>query len=583
MRTAMWLIGLSTVAIAAGARLPQTPGEPANAAGQTRAVDAISLAPAALAPPNPLAAITSDRILAHVSALAADQMEGRAPGTLGEERAVAYLADEFARMGLQPGNPDGTYVQRVPLIGFHGAATASFNVKGTRQPLQIPSDLIAVSRQGLADVAVQDSDVVFVGYGVVAPELGWDDFKNVDVRGKTLVMLVGDPPVPDPTNSQSLDPGTFGGAAMTYYGRWTYQYEIAAARGAAAAILVHETGPAGYPWDVVQSNYTRENLGIDAPGESTRHAPVDAWMTLDRAKKLFADAGLDYDRLKGQAATRTFSPVPLSATASFTVKNTLRIIASRNVIAKLEGSDPVLKNEYVMYTAHWDSFGINPAAKGDQIMNGALDNGSGMAVMLTMAEAFARMPVRPKRSLLFLSPTAEEATMLGAKYYAQQPLWPLEKTLADINMDIMNFWGRTHAIVSIGKSLTTLDEILDAEAAKQGRVVRPDPEPEKGYFYRSDHFELAKQGVPSLHFLHPGAEYLDQPADYGQRKRDEYTTTAYHKPNDDVRADWDLRGAVEDAVLLFRIGLAVSEATAYPEWRPGTEFRAIRAQRLGRK
>lgn len=534
-------------------------------------------------PADPSAVITSERILAHVSALASDQMEGRAPGTAGEERAVAYLSNAFTRMGLQPGNPDGTYVQRVPLIAFRGTATASVTVKGARQPLQIPADLIAVSRQGRADVAVDNADLVFVGYGVVAPELGWDDFKNVDVRGKTIVMLVGDPPVPDPANPQALDPRTFGGAAMTYYGRWTYKYEIAAAKGAAAAIIVHETGPAGYPYDVVQSNYTRENLGIDAPGESARHAPVDAWMTLDRAKKLFADTGLDFDRLKAQAATREFTPVPLHATASFTVKNTLRTIASQNVIAKLEGSDPSLKNEYVMYTAHWDSFGINPAAAGDQIMNGALDDGSGMAVMLTMAEAFARMPVRPKRSILFLSPTAEEATMLGAKFYAQQPLWPLEKTLADINMDIMNFWGRTHAVVSIGRGMTTLDDVLDAEAAKQGRVVRPDPEPEKGYFYRSDHFELAKQGVPSLHFLHPGAEYLNQPADYGQRKRDEYTTTAYHKPSDDVRADWDLRGAVEDAVLLFRTGLSVATTPAFPEWRPGTEFRAIRDQRLGRK
>ena len=535
------------------------------------------------APADPSDSITAGRILAHVSALAADTMEGRAPGTVGEERAVAYLAGEFKRMGLQPGNPDGTFVQRVPLVGFRGDATGSFDVKGEHQPLQIPTDLIAVSRQGLANVSVQRSDLVFVGYGVVAPELNWDDFKGVDVRGKTIVMLVGDPPVPDAANPSVLDSRTFGGAAMTYYGRWTYKYEIAAARGAAAAIIVHETGPAGYPYDVVQSNYTRENLGIDAPGESARHAPVDAWIALDRARKLFADAGQDYDRLKAQAATRAFTPVSLNATASFTVTNTLRPIASQNVIAKLEGSDPVLKDEYVMYTAHWDSFGINRAATGDQIMNGALDNGSGMALMLTMAEAYAAMPVRPKRSMLFMAPTAEEATMLGAKFYAQQPLWPLEKTLADINMDIMNFWGRTHAIVSIGKGMTTLDEVLDAEAAAQGRVVRPDPEPEKGYFYRSDHFELAKQGVPSLHFLHPGAEYLNQPADYGQRKRDEYTTTAYHKPSDDVRADWDLSGAVEDAILLFRTGLNIAQGSTFPEWKPGTEFRAIRAERLGRK
>ena len=533
-------------------------------------------------PVDPASAITADRILSHVSALAADEMEGRAPGTVGEERAVAYLVREFQRMGLSPGNPDGSYVQRVPLIGFIGKPTGSFEVRGRRMPLAFPDDAVAVSRQGLADVQVTNSELVFVGYGVVAPEAGWDDFKGVDVRDKTIVMLVGDPPVPDPQDPSKLDPKMFNGAAMTYYGRWTYKFEIAASKGAAAAILVHETGPAGYPYDVVKSSFNRENFGLSAEGEASRHAAVDAWLTLDRTKALFAAAGANFDTLKAQAATREFRPVALGATASFTVKNTIRSIASQNVIARLEGSDPELRNEHVMYSAHWDSFGRNPALTGDQIVNGALDDGSGMAVMLAIVEAFTKMPVRPKRSILFMSPTAEESTMLGAKYYAGHPLWPIERTLADINMDIMNFWGRTHAIVSIGMGMSTLDEVLAAEAARQGRVVKPDPESEKGYFYRSDHFELAKQGVPALHFLHPGAEYIDRPADYGQRKRDEYTTQAYHKVTDDVRADWDLGGAVEDGRLLYRTGLTVAQGQAYPEWRPGTEFRAIREAALKR-
>ncbi|MEO6221968.1 MAG: M28 family peptidase, partial [Vicinamibacterales bacterium] len=355
------------------------------------------------------------------------------------------------------------------------------------------------------------------------------------------------------------------------------------AKGAAAAIIVHETGPAGYPFDVVVSGYSRENFGLDAPGEATRHAAVDAWMTLDRAKSLFASAGQNFDQLKAKAATREFRPVALGATASFTVHNAIRQVASQNVVAVLEGSDPVLKNEYVMYSAHWDSFGRNTSLTGDQIINGALDNGSGMSIMLAIAEAYARMPVRPKRSVVFMAPTAEESTMLGAKYYAAHPLWPLERTLADINMDIMNFWGRTRAVVSIGKGMSTLDEILVAEAAKQGRVVLADPEAEKGYFYRSDHFELAKQGVPALHFLHPGADYINQPADYGQRKRDEYTTKAYHKPADDVQADWDLSGAVEDGVLLYRTGLVVAQGSAYPDWKPGTEFRLVRERQLKAK
>ncbi len=306
-------------------------------------------------------------------------------------------------------------------------------------------------------------------------------------------------------------------------------------------------------------------------------------MTLDRAKALFASAGQNYDQLKARAATREFQPVALGATASFSVRNTIRQIASQNVVAVLEGSDPVLKNECVIYSAHWDSFGKNTALAGDQIVNGALDDGSGMGIMLAIAEAYTHMPVRPKRSVVFMAPTAEESGMLGARYYAAHPLWPLERTLADINMDIMNFWGRTRAIVSIGKGMSTLDELLEAEAAKQGRVVLADPESEKGYFYRSDHFELAKQGVPALHFLHPGADYIDRPADYGQRKRDEYTTTAYHKPSDDVRADWDLRGAVEDGVLLYRTGLAVTQGSAYPEWKPGTEFWLVRERQLKSK
>ena len=529
------------------------------------------------------AAMTAPGILAHVNALAADDMEGRAPGTVGEERTVAYLVDQFTRLGLKPGNPDGTFVQRVPLMAFTGRPDGWFDVKGRRMPLVFPDDAIAVARQGLAEVSVANSEMVFVGYGVVAPELGWDDFKGLDVRGKTLVMLVGDPPVADPRDPSKLDAAVFGGAAMTYYGRWTYKYEIAAKKGAAAVILIHETGPAGYPYDVVKAGGARENSGLDVAGEAERHARVDMWITLDRATALFSACGLDFETLKGRAVSRQFAPVPLGATASVTVKNTIRKIASHNVIARLEGSDPVLRHEFVMYSAHWDGFGRNTALTGDQILNGALDNGSGMAMMLAMAEAFTRLPVPPKRSILFLAPTAEESAMLGARHYASHPLWPLERTVADINMDIMNFWGRTRAIVSIGDGMSTLDEVLAAEAARQDRIVLPDPEPEKGYFYRSDHFELAKLGVPALHFLHPGAEYRGKPADYGQQMRDQYTTQAYHKVTDEVRDDWDLGGAVEDAVLLFRTGLSVAQALGRPLWKPGTEFRAAQEDLLKKK
>jgi Zn-dependent M28 family amino/carboxypeptidase len=518
-------------------------------------------------------------MLAHVKTLSSDLFEGRAPGTRGEDLTVAYLSDQFKKLGLEPGNPDGTFVQTVPLMAFSGTPTASFSVKGQRFDLAFPDDYVAVSRQGKADVAVKDSEMVFVGYGVVAPEFGWDDFKGIDVRGKTIVMLVGDPPVPDPAHPGALDPATFKGRAMTYYGRWTYKYEIAAAKGAAAAIIVHETEAAAYPYSVVKV-MGGENYG-EASGDLARtHVPIDAWIRLDRAQQLFAAGGLDYAALKARAATREFTPVPMGGTASFTLHNTIRTLTSRNVIAKLRGSDPTLRHEYVMYSAHWDHFGRNASLPGDQILNGALDNGSGMAEMLAIAKALTQMSPRPKRSILFLSPTAEEAGTLGAKYYATHPLYPLASTLADINMDIMNFWGPTKAIVSIALGMSDLDEVIAAEAAKQHRIVLADPESEKGYFYRSDHFELAKFGVPALHFLHPGAEYRNQPPDYGQRKRDQYTTDGYHMVSDEVKPDWDLRGAVEDVDLLAAVGAAVANGDRFPEWKPGTEFKAIRERSL---
>lgn len=309
---------------------------------------------------------------------------------------------------------------------------------------------------------------------------------------------------------------------------------------------------------------------------------MDAWITLDRAREIFAASGRNYDDLKARASSRVFTPVALEATFSATITNRIRMIASSNVIATVPGRDPALKGECVMYSAHWDSFGRNLSLQGDQIINGALDNGSGMAVMLAIAETFASMPEKPRRSVVFLSPTAEESGMLGSAYYAQHPVWPLERTLADINMDIMNFWGRAAAIVSIGQGMTTLDDILAAEAAKQDRIVLPDPEPEKGYFYRSDHIELARRGVPALHFLHPGAQYRDRPPGYGQLMRDRYTTQDYHKVTDEVKADWDLAGAVEDARLLFAVGKAVAEGGSWPEWKVGTEFKAVRDAMLKR-
>jgi Zn-dependent M28 family amino/carboxypeptidase len=532
--------------------------------------------------PQPaLQSITADDLLHHIEVLSSDEFEGRAPGTRGDELTVEYLTKEFIRLGLRPGNPDGTYVQRVPLVGLTAKPSASFAVRGRRLDLTFPQDYVAVTRRVDPEVAVRNSEMVFVGYGVVAPEYDWDDFKGVDVTGKTIVMLINDPPVPDPDDPSRLDENVFRGRAMTYYGRWTYKYEIASEKGAAAAIIIHETGPAGYPYEVVSGSWGRENFDIRAADGNVGRVPVESWIHLDRATELFDGAGHDFAKLKEAAARRDFEPVALGARASFTVRNTIREIESHNVIGRLEGSDPTLKDEHVVYTAHWDHLGKDESLEGDQIYSGAIDNASGTAALLELAKAFGRLYTPPRRSILFLAVTAEEYGLLGAKYYASNPLYPLERSLANINIDGLNQWGRTRDIVIVGYGNTTLDDVLAEAAAEQGRVTVPDPEPEKGYFYRSDHFEFAKRGVPAL-YTDSGVEYIGKPAGYGQEKREQYTREDYHKPSDQVKPDWDLSGAVEDVRLLFKVGYGVAEGDTWPEWRPGTEFRAIREAMLGR-
>ena len=518
-------------------------------------------------------------LIEHIRTLSSDKFEGRAPGTEGERLTVRYLIDRFKSLGLEPGHPDGSYVQNVPLVGLTAKSSMRIVSGGKTLDLRFPSDYVAVTRRIVPEVAVEESEMVFVGYGVVAPEYGWDDYKEIDVRGKTIVMLVNDPPVPAPDDPSKLDENIFRGRAMTYYGRWTYKYEIAAKKGAAAAIIVHETEPAGYPYEVVSASWGRENFEIRAPDRNMSRVSVEAWIHLDRAKELFTAAGTDFDRLKRAAVRKDFKPVSLPAKATFRLTNTIRDIDSQNVIARLEGSDERLRDEYVVYTAHWDHLGRDSSLKGDQIFNGALDNASGTAGLLEIAEAYTRLNPAPRRSILFLSVTAEEFGLLGAKYYATAPLYPLERTLASINMDGVNQWGRTKDIVVIGLGNSTLDDVLIELASRKDRTVVPDAEPEKGFFYRSDHFEFAKQGVPSL-YTDSGIEYVGKPAGFGRQKRDEYTARDYHKVSDDMKPDWDLTGAVEDLQLLFEVGYRVAQADRYPEWKPGTEFKAKREEML---
>jgi len=527
-----------------------------------------------------LDSVNADDLLRHIKALSSDEYEGRGPGTKGEELTVKYITEQFQRLGLKPGNPDGTFVQKVPLAGFRAEPEATLKAGGKEMKLENLKDYVAVSRRYEPQVNVDDSDVVFVGYGVTAPEYGWDDYKGVDVKGKTIVMLINDPAVPDPADPSKLDEKTFKGKAMTYYGRWTYKYEEATRRGAAAAIIVHEPGPAGYPFEVVSGSWGRENFDIVSPDKNAGRVGVESWITLDRAKELFASSGQDFDALHKAATTKEFKPVALNAKATFHIKNTLRTIDSQNVVAKLEGSDAALKNEYVVYSAHWDHLGRDDKAQGDGIYNGAIDNASGVAQVLELAEGFTKLPTPPKRSVIFLMVTAEEKGLLGAKYYAEHPLYPAAKTLANINIDGANQWGRTSDIVIVGDGNSTLDDLTRQVAAMQGRTVKPDPETEKGLYYRSDHFEFAKVGVPAL-YADTGTDYVGKSPDFSKQKRDEYTEKDYHKPTDEIKPDWDLSGAVEDAQLLLTIGHMVLQADKYPEWKPGTEFKALRDKSLG--
>ena len=451
-------------------------------------------------PLKALPAIDPAAVLGHVKTLASDAFEGRAPGTPGEEKTVAYLVEAFRKLGLKPGNPDGTYVQKVPLVGITAAAAPLTITGGAAGPsgtgpatLAWRDDVVAWTKRVTEEVKVDASELVFVGYGVEAPEYGWDDYKGVDVAGKTLVMLVNDPPVPDPASPSALDAKTFGGRAMTYYGRWTYKYEIGAKHKAAAVLIVHETGPAGYPFAVVQGR-TGEQFTFVTPGKNMDRVAIEGWITLDKAKALFTRAGQDFDRLKAQAATRAFRPVPLGLTASMTIRNTMRRVDSQNVVARLEGGDAAVKDEHVVFTAHWDHFGVGEPINGDRIYNGAKDNATGTAALLETARAFTRLPKPPRRSILFLAVTAEEQGLLGSEYYAAQPLYPLAKTLADINMDALNVNGRTRDLVIIGLGASELDDYARAAAKEQGRTLKPDAEPEKGFYYRSDHFNFAKRG-----------------------------------------------------------------------------------------
>jgi Zn-dependent M28 family amino/carboxypeptidase len=532
--------------------------------------------PAALAPA--IAAINTKEFLAVVADLASDDFEGRSPGTPGEDRTVAYLVAKFKALGLKPGNPDGTFLQAVPMTAFKATPTASLRARNQTIAMRFPDDFVAYAPVRERHVSLKDSQLVFVGYGIRAPEYGWDDYKDVDVRGKTIVMLIGDPPVPDPIDPTRLDPKVFGGSAMTYYGRWTYKFEMARKLGAAAAIIVHETGPAAYPYSVVMTSWMGENFVLNDGKPVMDYPSIAAWMHLDKAHALFKAAGQDFDALKKAALSRDFHPVALGARVTLDMDNAWRDVDSRNVVGLLPGSDPKLKNEYVVYSAHWDHFGWNPklpGSKHDQVFHGAHDNASGTAALIELARAFKALPLAPKRSILFVATTAEERGLLGARYYAQHPLYPLRSTLADLNIDGVNTYGATRDIEVVGLGKSTMDDVVRRQAARMDIKAEDDSHPERGGFFRADQLEFARVGVPST-FLRAGVQVIGKPEGYGERWIANYIDHDYHQVTDVMGPDWDVLGSRQDIELLLRIGYDVAQGASFPRWYANAEFKAVR-------
>ena len=523
------------------------------------------------APRSAIEVIDAAGLAEHVRTLASDEFEGRAPVSDGERKTVEYLRDAFSDLGLSPAN-DGEWVQAVPLVSITADPDAMLYVDGgSGHELAYGDDFMAWTKRVIDRTALRDSELVFVGYGIVAPEYGWDDYADLDVAGKTVIILVNDP-------GYATGDERFDGRAMTYYGRWTYKFEEAARQGAEGALIIHDTGPAGYPWEVVSSSWSGPQLGLVAVDANLSRAAVEGWLTRAAADALFEDADLDLDDLMEDAAQPDFEPISLGLTASVEIRNEVERSTSNNVVALVEGSER--PEEVVVYMAHWDHLGRDETLEGDQVYNGALDNATGTGGLLEIAEAFAELDPAPARSVLFLAVTAEEKGLLGSAYYTERPIFPLEGTVAAINMDGLNTIGPVRDITVIGSGSSELDDYLEDAASDHGRDVRPDPEPEKGFFFRSDHFNFAKRGVPAL-YTDGGIDHVEHGPEYGRRMRDEYTAERYHTPRDEYDESWDLDGAVDDLRLLFEIGYRLAQEDTWPNWREGNEFRAARDQMRG--
>jgi Zn-dependent M28 family amino/carboxypeptidase len=517
-------------------------------------------------------AIRETRMRADVRFLSSDLLEGRGPGTRGDRLARAYLASRFEAIGLEPGAPGGSWEQPLDLVGVTASPPPVLRItRGERgEDLRLREDYVAFSGVPAEEVSLRDAEIVFVGYGIVAPEHGWDDYKGADLRGRVLLFL---------NNEPEADPRLFAGKRRLYYGRWDYKFDIAARLGAAGAIVLHTDASAGYGWKVVPASWTGEQLSLPAaPGEAA--VAVKGWVTEEAGRRVARLGGHDLDTLRAAAEERTFRPVPLGVRASLSQKNEVARRSSANVIGLLRGRDPELSREAVLYTAHHDHYGVKPGPSGQAVVyNGALDNASGLAALLAVAEAFAALPERPRRSILFAAVAAEEHGLLGSGYLAQHPPVPAGLLAANINLDGMNIWGRTRDVPVVGLGKSSLDDWVRAVAEAQGRVVVPEAFPDKGAYYRSDHLSFARAGVPAT-YVDAGTEVIGKPPGWGRERQREWEARNYHQPTDDLTADWDFAGAVEDARLLFHVGAKVADAPLTPEWRPGDEFEAARRKAL---
>ena len=502
--------------------------------------------------------------------LSSDSYLGRKPFTEGETKTVAYLTNKLKDFGLEPGNGD-SFEQQVNLVELDATPDSEmiFNTAGGVIKLTSGADFVAYTERVDESVSLENSEVVFAGYGVVAPEYNWNDYEGLDVKGKTVIVLVNDP------GFGAEDDEFFKGKTMTYYGRWTYKYEEAMRQGASGVLIVHESIPAGYNWAVVQNSWSGARLYLDNGGDESVKPVVQGWITLDAAKKIFQSSGVDMTYFQQKARKVGFQAIDLNMTTSVRIANKIKKDASKNVIAKISGSKR--PEEYIIYSAHWDHLGIGLPVDGDSIYNGAHDNASGTATLLAIAEAYKKLDQKPERTVVFLFVTAEEQGLLGSAYYAANPVYPPQETIANINMDGLGYYGLMKDLTVIGYGQSELDDLAESIAKKQGRYIMPDTEPGKGYFFRSDHFSFAKVGIPAI-FASGTYESLEKGVEYVTQKKAEFNSTSYHKPADEIDESWSFDGMQQDGQLFFEMGLELSKENKIIRWKEGSEFKSIRTK-----